>query len=171
MLRYLIIIIFLAITAGGCGLQSINYSMNGASIDYSKVKTFSVDYFSNKTPFAPNLSVDFTEALKEYLRSRTNLTEMTDNNGDVRFEGQITGYSQRPMEIGADEVAASNRLTITIRVKYTNTTDGTYDFDTSFSQYEDYGIDENFDAIEEELLKKITDKIIDDVYNKAFINW
>ena len=171
MIKYFVFILILSITATSCGLQSIRYSMNGASIDYSKVKTFSVNYFTNKTPFAPNLGSDFTEALKEHLRSRTNLVEMTDNNGDVRFEGQITGYTQRPMEIGANEVAASNRLTVTIRVKYTNTTDGTYDFDTSFSQYADYGIDENFDSIEEELLKSFTDKIIDDIYNKAFVNW
>ena len=171
MIRNFIFILLAAITVNGCGLQSVSYSMNGASIDYSKVKTFSVDYFTNKTPFAPTLGSDFTEDLKEYLRSRTNLTEMTDNNGDVRFEGQITGYSQRPMEIGANEVAASNRLTVTIRVKYTNTTDGTYDFDTSFSQYADYGIDEDFTAREADLLEEITTKIIEDVYNKAFVNW
>ena len=155
----------------GCGLQSVSYSMNGASIDYTKVKTFSVDYFTNKTPFAPNLASDFTEDLKEYLRSRTNLTELTDNNGDVRFEGQITSITQRPMEIQADEVAASNRLTVTIRVKYTHTTDGTYDFDTSFSQYEGYGIDEDYTSVEQELLDNISQKIIEDVYNKAFVNW
>ena len=168
---HFILIVVAAVTVNGCGLQSISYSMNGASIDYTKVKTFSVDYFSNKTPFAPNLASDFTEDLKEYLRSRTNLVEMTNNNGDVRFEGQITSITQRPMEIQANEVAASNRLTVTIRVKYTNTSDGTYDFDTSFSQYADYGIDEDYTAREQELLDEITEKIIEDVYNKAFVNW
>ena len=163
----------MAVLVGGCGLQSVSYSMDGASIDYAKVKTFSVDYFSNKTPFAPTLGSDFTEALKEYLRSRTNLTEVTDNNGDIRFEGQITGFSQRPMEISADEVAASNRLTVTIRVKYTNTKDetGKSDFDSSFSQYEDYGVDVDYTSVEAELLERITDKIIEDVYNKALVNW
>ena len=102
-----------------------------------------------------------------------NLTELTDNDGDIRFEGQITGFAQTPVDITADEIAAKNRLTITIRVKYTNTKDesGKSDFDTSFSHYEDYGIDENYESIEPDLIKKITEKIIEDIYNKALTNW
>ena len=64
-------------------------------------------------------------------------------------------------------------MTISIRVKYTNTKDesGKSDFDTSFSHYEDYGIDGNYEAIEPDLIKKITEKIIEDIYNKALTNW
>lgn len=83
------------------------------------------------------------------------------------------GSAQTPVDITADEIAAKNRLTISIRVKYTNTKDesGKSDFDTSFSHYEDYGIDENYEAIEPDLIKKITEKIIEDIYNKALTNW
>lgn len=145
--------------------------MTGASIS-PDVKTFSVDYFPNKALLVvPYLSSLFTEDLKSYLRSKTGLLEMTDNNGDIRFEGQIVGYYQRPIDIQRDEVATSNRLTIEIRVKYTNTKDDKYDFDTRFSNYTDYPTDANFDAIEESLVKEIIEKIIDDIYNKALVNW
>ena len=156
----------------GCKLEKISYDFKGVTLDAS-VKTFSVDYFSNKTPFAPNLGSDFTEALKEYLRSRTSLNEVTDNNGDIRFSGQITGFSQRPMEIQRDEIAARNRLTVTIQVKYTNTKSEkeSDSFDSSFSHYEDFGVDQDYNAVEQELLKKITDKIIEDIFNKALVNW
>jgi len=170
MSRKILLVILLAISTGGCKLASVKYAFSGVNLS-PEVKTFSVDYFTNKTPFAPNLGSDFTEALKEYLRNRTNLTEVTDNDGDIRFEGQITGFSQTPMEIQKNEVAASNKLTITIRVKFTNTKDEESSFDSSFSHYEIYSIDENYDAIEADLLKKITDKIIDDVFNKALVNW
>ena len=96
---------------------------------------------------------------------------MTDNNGDIRFEGQITGYSQRPIDITSDEVAASNRLTIEIRVKYTNTKDDKYDFTSTFSNYADYSTEVNFDSAEESLINDILDKIIEDIYNKALVNW
>ena len=154
MIKKILPILLLAFTFNGCKLQSISYSFSGVSLQHGE-------------------GSDFTEALKNYLRSRTNLTELTDNDGDIRFEGQITGFTQTPVDITADEIAAKNRLTISIRVKYTNTKDesGKSDFDTSFSHYEDYGIDENYEAIEQDLIKKITEKIIEDIYNKALTNW
>lgn len=104
MIKKIIPILLLAFAFNGCKLTSVKYSFSGVSLQHGE-KTFSVDYFSNKTAFAPNLGADFTEALKSYLRSRTNLTELTDNDGDIRFEGQITGFTQTPVDITADEIA------------------------------------------------------------------
>lgn len=170
-IRFLIVLFATAVCCNSCKLASISYSMTGASIS-PDVKTFSVDYFPNKAPLVvPYLSSLFTEKLTTYMRSKTGLIEMTDNNGDIRFEGQIVNYNQRPIDIQKDEIAASNRLTIEIRVKYTNTKDDTYDFSSNFSNYADYGTDDNFDAVEETLINEILDKIIDDIYNKALVNW
>lgn len=164
-------VLLAAFCCNSCKLASIKYSTSGASIS-PEVKTFSVDYFPNKALLVvPYLSSLFTEKLTDYLRSKTGLSQLTDNNGDIRFEGQITGYSQRPIDIQRDEIAASNRLTIEIRVKYTNTTDDKFDFDSRFSQYEDYPTDADFNSIEEQLIEKILDKIIEDIYNKALVNW
>lgn len=170
MLKKIIPIACLALCLYGCKLQSISYSFKGVTLDPA-VKTFSVDFFTNKTPFAPELSSDFTEALRDYLRSRTSLGELTDNDGDIHFEGQITSYSLRPVEIQRDEVAASNRLTVSIRVKFTNHVTEKDNFDQTFSHYEDIGVDENMDTAEPEKLKLITDKIIEDIFNKALVNW
>ena len=145
--------------------------MTGGSLS-AEIKTFSVDYFPNKAPLVvPYLSSSFTEKLTEYIRSKTGLSQLTDNNGDIRFEGQITEYSQRPIDIQKDEIAASNRLTIGIRVKYTNTKEEEYDFTSSFSNYADYSTDADFNSIEESLIDEILEKIIDDIYNKAIVNW
>ena len=146
------------------------YSLTGASIS-PNVKTFSVDYFPNKAPLVvPYLSSLFTEKLKEYMRSKTGLSQMTDNNGDIRFEGQIIGYDQRPINIQKDEIAASNRLTIKIRVKYTNTIDDE-EFTAEFSHYADYSTEVDFNSVEESLITEILDKIIEDIYTKALVNW
>lgn len=173
-MRYLKIIGFtllVAVCCGSCKLASIRYSMTGASIS-PEVKTFSVDYFQNKSLLVvPYLSTLFTEKLQNYMRSKTGLKEMTNNNGDIHFSGEIVSYYQKPIDIQRDEVASSNRLTIEIRVKYTNSKDDKYDFDSRFSNYADYDINADFNAIEEELITQILDKIIDDVYNKALVNW
>lgn len=132
--------------------------MTGGSLN-PDIKTFSVDYFPNKALLVvPYLSTLFTEKLQTYMRTKTSLKEVTDNNGDIRFEGQIVGYNQRPIDIQRDEVATNNRLTIEIQVKYTNTKDDKFDFNTRFSNYKDYGIDEDFNSIEESLINEILDK-------------
>lgn len=170
-IQFIILLFAAVLCCNSCKLYKVSYSMTGASIS-PDVKTFSVDYFPNKAPLVvPYLSSLFTERLTDYMRSKTGLIQMTDNNGDIRFEGQITGYSQRPIDITSDEVAASNRLTIEIRVKYTNTKDDKYDFTSTFSNYADYSTEVNFDSAEESLINDILDKIIEDIYNKALVNW
>ncbi len=170
-IKYIFFILTLILCCQTCKIAKVTYNMTGGSLS-PEIKTFSVDYFPNKAPLVvPYLSSSFTEKLTEYIRSKTGLSQLTDNNGDIRFEGQITEYSQRPIDIQKDEIAASNRLTIGIRVKYTNTKEEEYDFTSSFSNYADYSTDADFNSIEESLIDEILEKIIDDIYNKAIVNW
>lgn len=169
--KTIVFTLFIVLCCDSCKLAKVSYNMTGGSLN-PDIKTFSVDYFPNKALLVvPYLSTLFTEKLQTYMRTKTSLKEVTDNNGDIRFEGQIVGYNQRPIDIQRDEVATNNRLTIEIQVKYTNTKDDKFDFNTRFSNYKDYGIDEDFNSIEESLINEILDKIIDDIYNKAVVNW
>lgn len=155
----------------GCKIQKIRYSFSGGSIP-PEAKSYSVDYFQNKAEIVvPYVSTKFTEMLKDKMRNQTSLNEMTDGNGDLHFEGEITEYSQKPMNIQRDEVAASNRLTIRVRVKYINPYDEKQSFDTSFSHYYDFDNSVDFTSIEEQAVTEIFEKIVDDIYNKAFVNW
>lgn len=166
-----IIILFAAICCISCKLASINYSFKGGTLS-PDVKTFSVDYFPNKSLLVvPSLSEQFTEELKKYIIAQTHLDEITDGQGNVAFEGEITTFKQAPINITSSEVATSNRLTIEIRVKFTNEINEEFSFDSKFSAYEDYSIDDDYDSIEQSLIDKILDKILDDIYNKAFVNW
>ena len=104
----------LVVTTGGC-----SYSFTGASIA-PEVKTFSVDYFPNFTQLGPPLlSQLFTEKLKDLFLAQTSL-KLVERNGDLRFEGKITNYRTAPVAIQANDKAASNRLTITVLVKFIN---------------------------------------------------
>lgn len=148
----------------------VNYSFTGASIA-EDVKTVSVKTFQSYAPLAnANLTQSFTEALKDVFISQTNLDLVT-RDGDLRFEGAITGYTISSVAIQGNETAALNRLTITVKVKFTNTKDDKQDFETSFSRFADYESSQNIASIEDELIADINDQLTQDIFNKAVSNW
>ncbi len=149
---------------------TVKYSLSGASLT-PEMKTISVAYFPNRAPIVnPNLSEQLTESLKDKFISQTSL-QMLSDGGDLQFEGEISGYDTRPMAIRGDEQAALTRLTITVKVKFTNLVDPKKDFDTSFSHFEDYDSDRSLDDVEGELVPQILEKIIEDIFNRAVVNW
>ncbi len=151
----------------GC---KISYSFSGASIS-PDVKTISVQYFQNRASLVqPGLSQNLTNALIDKCRAETNLKFINDI-GDVNFEGEITDYSTRPLTVGADARAATNRFSITVRVKFTNIIQPDFSYEQTFSRYSDYPSEQDLSQVEAELSDDIIEMIVDDVFNKAFVNW
>lgn len=162
----------LILAAAVCLLSSckVSYSFTGANIS-ADVKTFSVYYFPNRARLVnPTLSTDFTEKLKEKMLRQTSLKEETEN-GDLVFEGQITDYDVRPMAIQKEDLAAQNRLTVTVRLKYTNNKDHEQDFDRSFSSYEDFSSSMSLNDVESSIVPEILEKLMDDIFNATIANW
>jgi len=150
----------------GCGI----YSFSGASIS-PLIKTFSTQYFQNRASLVqPGLSQYLTDALIDKCKSQTNL-EYINGTGDVNFEGEITDYNTRPLTVSADANAAVNRFTISVRVKYTNTVDPDLSYEQVFSRYEDYDSALDLSQVEKELSDKIVEMIVEDIFNRAFVNW
>jgi hypothetical protein len=144
--------------------------MSGASIA-PDIKTFNVKYFQKTSALGPSLlSQTLTEKLKDKFLSQTTL-KLADKEPDLVFEGSITNYVVTPLAIQANETAARNRLTITINVKFTNTKDDKQNFETSFSRFADYSSSQSLSAVESSLIEDIDNQLVDDVFNKAFINW
>jgi hypothetical protein len=169
-LKYIIVLLAIGsfFTMSSCTVQ---YSLTGASIDYNAIKTLSVQYFPNRAEIiVPTLSQQFTEALRDKFRSQTKLKQVT-GMGDVNFEGEISRYATQSMAIQSDAKPAKNRLTIEIKVRYTNNVKPEQNFETSFSRYEDYDSNVSLSSVESDLIEKIIDQLTDDVFNKAFVNW
>ena len=165
--RFLLLTSCILFLFSGC---KVKYSMTGASVA-PDIKTFSVKYFQNNAPLVnPSLSQLFSEKLKEKIISQTSLSH-TDRQADLVLEGSITGYAAQPIAIQSNETAALNRLTITINVKFTNTKNEKQNFESSFSRYADYDSHQNLSSVEQQLSATITDQIVDDIFNKVFINW
>jgi hypothetical protein len=154
----------------GCKSASVSYSFQGINIS-DDIKTVSVAYFQNRAPVVQaQLSQLFTDALIDKIQSNTKL-ELIPIGGDVSFSGEIRKYETKPTAITSGETAARNRLTISIRVVYTNNMDPDADFDSSFSRYEDYDSSQNLADVENELIELIVESILEDIFNKAFVNW
>lgn len=149
----------------------ISYSFTGGTLS-PEVKTFSVQFFPNRAPLVnPNLSNQFTEALKEKFRGQTTLDEIVDGEGHLNFEGEITGYRTQALDVTANDISATNRLTVTIKVRFTNEIEPDNDFDKSFSAFRDFDSNEQLSDVEEGLVEEILVDIIDDIYNEAVVNW
>ncbi len=147
---------------------SVNYSFTGAPIT---AKTISIDYFPNKASLINSaLSQDFTDALRDKFVNQTKL-ELIKQNADLELKGTIIKYYTTAMAIQGNETAALNRLTIVVRVKYTNNMNDEESFEQDFSGFEDYDASKSFSSVEDELVSVIVDRLVQDIFNKALVNW
>ena len=149
-----------------CGI----YSFTGASIP-PEAKTVSIQHFPNNANLVnPMLSDIITNTLRDYFMNQTTLNEVP-NNGDLAIEGEIVDYKTAPTAITGDQVAALNRLTISVNVRFYNRYDESKNFEQKFSQYEDYPSNQDLNVVQDELLRTICDKLCEDIFNKAVVNW
>lgn len=159
-------VLLLILVCQSCGF----YSFTGASIP-AEAKTVSVQYFPNHAQLInPALSNDFTTALRDAMMNQTSF-DMVESGGDLAFEGEITDYRTTPVAITSGQTAALNRLTITVNVRFVNTFDDTKNFETKFSHYEDYPSDQDLNSVQESLTGTIIEALVEDVFNKALVNW
>lgn len=149
---------------------TIKYSFSGASIG-PDVETISIKYFQNRARLVqPALSQFITDELQDMCRAQTDLKFVSDV-GDVDFQGEITDYDTRPLTVSGNAVAAMNRFTISIKVKFTNSVDPDFSYEQTFTRYEDYAGDKELSDVEGDLVELIVEQLIEDVFNKAFVNW
>ena len=161
-----IVCLLVAVLCTSCGI----YSFSGASIP-AEAKTVSVQYFPNQAQLInPMLSDNFTTALRDAVMNQTSL-DMVEAGGDLSFEGEIIDYRTTPVAITAGQTAALNRLTITVNVRFVNTFDESKNFESRFSNYVDYPSDQELNSVQESLTSTIVEALVEDVFNKALVNW
>ena len=151
----------------GC---TVKYSLSGASIP-PDAKTFSVAYFPNNAPMvAPILSSTLTDALVDKFSRQTRLTQVSEG-GDFAFEGEIVGYSSTTASVSSNDYALQNRLTISVKVRFTNAVDEKMSFNKNFSAYADYDSTRLLTEVEGELINEIVDQLVTDIFQAAASNW
>ena len=152
----------------GCGV-AIKYSLSGASIP-PDARTFSVAYFpNNATMVAPILSSTLTDALVDMFTRRTRLMQV-EEGGDFAFEGEIINYTSTTRGVER-RGRLLNRLTITIKVRFTNALDEKQSWNRTFTSYEDYESTRLLTEVEGELIPQIVDKLVTDIFQASASNW
>ena len=150
---------------------SISYRFNGASIDYSKTHSISIADFPNHAPLVyPPLSNDFSEALRDLFARQTRL-EILSSGGDLELEGSIVGYDLSQGAISVDSYASESKLTIRVKVHFTNNVNPEESFEKEYSAYQTFDASQMLSDVQDELCSIIIKEIADNIYNDTVAKW
>lgn len=150
---------------------SISFKMNGSALDYSVYKTIHVSEFPIRAALVyPPLQQMFENELLDYIEKNTRL-QTTDGNADLELEGEITGYSLSPQAVAEDGYASQTRLTITVRIKYTNNREENKDVDQTVSAYRDFDASQMLTDVQDQLCDKISKELVELIFNATLGDW
>ena len=160
-----LIVIALSCIALSC---KVSYSFRGGQIPG---QTFSIESFTNTATLVnPNLAIVMQDELQERFTNESNL-KYTDGLGEAHFKGVITKYAITPLQGTGNEIVALNRLTISVKVTYTNSENDAQDFNKTFTSFDDFESSEDFSSIEDALMVSISEKLVALVYNETLMEW
>ncbi|MDE6277289.1 MAG: hypothetical protein K2M06_04190 [Muribaculaceae bacterium] len=164
------VLVVAAAAAMLCGCK-IRYTLNGSAIDYNVYKTISVSEFPIRAALVyPPLQQTFENELLNYISRNTRL-QTTDGASDLRLEGEITGYSLSPQAVTENAYASMTRLTITVRVKYTDEKFPDKSVDQNFSAYRDFPATEMLTDVQDQLCQEISEELVELIFNATLGNW
>ena len=151
-----------------CGISSCGiYNFTGGST--GNAKTFQVNFFQNRALLIePGMDREFTFYLQDLINNQTNLS-LTNSNGDLVYEGEITNFTVAPMAATADQRAAQNRLTVNVR--FTNNKEEDKDFEKQFSHYYDFPANAQLSSVKSAAFEAIFERIGQDIFNASLANW
>lgn len=151
----------------GCGY----YSFTGISLP-SGTTTYQVNYFQNDAPLVePGIERTFTNSLADMIQNQTSLQLVT-SGGDITYEGEITDYRISPTTATTGNIAAQNRLTITVRLRFYNKNNPDDDLNQQFSFFYDYpGTAQLVGAQKETAITEIFERITQDMLNATLGKW
>ena len=149
----------------------VSYTFNGASIDYTKIKSIQIADFPVRSSYvwAP-MGAIFNNQLKDQFRNSTKLSQVK-RNGDLKLEGEITRYEQRNKAVTAEAVSAQVELSITVNVRFTNNKDHTQDFEKQFTTQKAYDSTLSLSAVQEELVTAMVKDLCDQIFNASVAQW
>jgi hypothetical protein len=94
-----------------------------------------------------------------------------EDNGDFAFEGEIIGYSSTTASVSSNDYAVLNRLTIKVKVRFTNNIEPKNSFNREFSAYTDYDSSQLLTDVQASLDEEIVKQIVTDIFQAAASNW
>ena len=90
---------------------------------------------------------------------------------NLQFEGAVTSYAISTTAVSAEEQSTSNRLTITVKIKYINTFDKSKNFEKSFTRFENFPSSKNLASVEKDLTAAINKQLTQDIFDASIGKW
>ena len=165
---YIVTTLLIVVITSSC---TVSYKFTGASIDYTKVKTISLETFQNRAayqwgPMAPM----FNEALNDVFVQQTKLQQVS-RGGDLQLAGEITAYDQYNKSISSDGYSSMVQLKMVVNVRFANNTNHDEDFERQFSASREFDATQSLDSVQEELVEQMIKEIVEAIFNAAVANW
>nr|WP_036932245.1 LptE family protein [Prevotella sp. HUN102] len=150
---------------------SVSYKFNGASIDYSKVRSIQIADFPIRSSYVWGpMGPMFNNELKDVFANHTRLQQVK-RNGDLKIEGEITQYQQRNKSVSSEGYSAQTELSMTVNVRFVNTTNHNEDFERQFTATASYETKQSLNSVQEKLVEQMVKDITDQIFNATVANW
>lgn len=157
-----------SLSLGGC---KPSFTLNGAPIDYNIYHTVHVSDFPIRAALVyPPLQQTFENELLNYITRNTRL-QTVDGPSDLSIEGEITQYYLTPQAVTEDAYASRTRLTIGVRVKYTDSRAEGKNVDQTFTAYRDFDSSQMLTDVQDQLCQEISEELVQLIYNATLGNW
>lgn len=163
-----ILFTMLLLMMNGC---SISFKFNGANINYQTTKSISVAEFPNNAPMVnPTLSNFLSETIRDLYQRQTRL-QVLSKGGDLELEGEIVGYDITQGAISKDSYATESKLTIRVKVIFTNNINPEESFEKTYSAYQTFDASQLLSDVQDELCNIIVTEIAESIYNDTVAKW
>lgn len=165
--KHILLLVFLLVLQA-C---SVSYKFNGASINYQTTKSISIADFPNNAALVyPQLSNMLSETIRDQYVRQTRLQVLT-KGGNLELEGEIVGYELTPMAISADSYASETKLTLTVKVSFTNNVAPEESFERTYSAFQVFDATKLLTDVQEELCNTMVAEIAENIYNDTVARW
>ena len=152
------------LSLSGCGI----YSFSGATV--GNAETVAIHFFENKAAIVvPELSQLFTEGVREKFLNETPLA-VTKTKGDWDISGYISRYETSYLAVTQDQ-PAKTRLNMSVRLNFINTLDEDKSFERTFDQFVDFDASQDLNAVQDQLIEELIDRLLTDIFNATVNNW
>ena len=161
-LFYFIPILFIILS--GC-----SYSFTGATIEGKNINIRTLENHAQNV--VPTLSSTLTTKIRSRILSQTGLSPVNSETADYDISGTITGYTVTISGVQNTQTATKNRLTINVEIAFKNRLNDKANFKQTFSGSSDFDASQTLQNVENALIEDIGNRLADDIFNKAFVNW
>lgn len=150
---------------------SISYKFNGSNIDYSLIRSISIEDFPNNAAlvYAP-LSNSLSEEIRDTYQRQTRL-QIRRQGGDLELSGEIVGYDVTPMGVASDNYSAETKLTIRVQVHFTNNIHPEESFDRTYTVYQTFDSSQTLNDVQEQLCQSMIKELVENIYNDTVAKW